>query len=673
MKISHKLIYGYLVIALLMSSLGYLSIRIYSDIKYKVIKLNVNSNKEFKLSDEILLAIEKCQTSAHDLFKKKYKIVYKPYEKKTEEKEIIQAERDLKANVEELAHILSGTKNSTSFHRKQTKAKGDKEIEEIKKEESLEWLNLKKKRYYYHWKYISYFIHLAEEMPDRAYTFFEKTLEPHYRKNIVPIIAKYREGANEKMKSQFRKIIEQDIPNAYIIIIVSTIFTIFTVFFLGFYISRSVSRPIVHLTNAALEIGRGQLDTKIDIKSKDEIGVLADAFNRMAYDLSRKTVSKSYVDNIIKSMLDTLIVVDADARIRMVNKSTLDLLGYENNELIGEPVDKIFAEERPSIPVINRLISEGSAVNMEKTYLTKDGRSIPVLFSGAVMHGDNSEIQGIVCVARDIVERKQAEIVLQKARDELEQRVVERTAELSMANKQLKKEIEGHRRTEAALRESEEKLRFLSSQLLKVQEKERRRISLELHDELGQSLSLLKVQLGTIKRKLRNDQTALNEGLQETQQHLNDIIGNVRRLSRDLSPSILEDLGLSAAIEWLISDFAKHYKMKIVFDSENVDDYFSSEHQIIIYRIFQEILSNIGKHAEASKVSVKVEKKDKVIAFSVQDNGKGFDIDKISAKNSTEKGMGLAAMHERALIVGSSLHIATQDNKGTRISFTVPI
>jgi len=357
----------------------------------------------------------------------------------------------------------------------------------------------------------------------------------------------------------------------------------------------------------------------------------------------------------------------------MVNKSTLDLLGYEKKELIGKSINKIIAEESSHSSAIKQLISEGAVGNIEKTYLTKDGHNIPVLFSGAVMHADNDELQGIVCVARDIIERKQAEVALKKAKDELELRVAERTAELLNANTHLQKEIEERRRTEAAMRESKGKLRSLSSQLLKAQEKERRRISLELHDELGQSLSLLKVQLGAIKRKLDDDQSDLIIDLEEPRQHLNYIIESVRRLSRDLSPSILEDLGLSAALEWLVADFARHHSLSLSYTAENIDDFFSHEHQIIIYRIFQETLSNLGKHAAASEVFVKVKKTAHEVSFLIADNGIGFDIRQVSQEKSTEKGMGLAAMQERALIIGSSLDISTQTDKGTQISFKIPI
>jgi PAS domain S-box-containing protein len=669
MKISHKLISGYLAIALLMSFTGYLSIRIYNDIKYKVIQLNKYSAVEPGSSDEILLAIERCQTSTHDLFKKKYKIIYKPYETKPEEIEIVQAQQNLKANVDKLAHLLSGTKDSTRTPVHLAKEKGLQEIEE----EPQEWLNLRKKRYFYQWKYISHFIYLAKEAPDQAYDFFERTLEPHYRKSIAPIIHQYREDAQEQMKEQFKGIVEEYIPSANIIIIVSTLVLLFSVVLLGFWVSRSVSRPIIKLANAARDIGKGQLDTKIDIKSGDEIGILANAFNQMTYDLSRTTVSKSYVDNIIKSMLDTLIVVDADATIAKVNKSTLDLLGYKENELIGKPIEKVIIEEGSKTgSVFDGLIPEGSAGNVEKTYLTKDGAKIPVLFSGAVMPGDNGKIQGIVCVAQDISSRKHAEIALQKAHEELERRVEMRTAELVEANKQLKNEIAERMRTEEALRESRNRLQFLSSHILNAQEEERRRLSLELHDELGQSLSLLKIQLGSIKRQLREDQASLMEPFEQTRQYLNLVIENVRRLSRDLSPSILEDLGLSAGIEWLIRDFAKHYNFRASFDTEDISDLFSPEHQIVIYRIFQEIFTNIGKHAQATHVSVAIQKQDWVVSFLVEDNGKGFDINEVSLKSPGEKGMGLAAMHERARMVGSSLDIWTQNGKGTKISFTIP-
>ncbi len=167
--------------------------------------------------------------------------------------------------------------------------------------------------------------------------------------------------------------------------------------------SRSISRPVKKLKKATNEVGRGNWNINIEVQSNDEIGELACAFNEMIKELQRTTVSRNYVDNIIKSMIETLVVAAPDGTIQTVNKATCDLLGYRAEELIGQPVDAVFVNE------LNEIIKRGSIRNIEKNYLTKDGRKIPMLFSGSVMHYDDGSIQGMVCAAQDITERKRAE------------------------------------------------------------------------------------------------------------------------------------------------------------------------------------------------------------------------------------------------------------------------
>jgi signal transduction histidine kinase len=205
------------------------------------------------------------------------------------------------------------------------------------------------------------------------------------------------------------------------------------------------------------------------------------------------------------------------------------------------------------------------------------------------------------------------------------------------------------------------------------QEAERARLARELHDDLGQSLSLLKVQLSSIQQKLGSKQEAIIEKVDEARVYLDLILENVRRLSKALSPSILEDLGLSAALRWLIGDFTKHHAFKTDLNIENPDDYFTPETQIVIYRIFQEILANIGKHASADLVTVSIHKYEGRVSFAVADNGKGFDMADLSVKDATEKGIGLTTMQERALMLGSSLEIQTEKGTGTKVTFTIPI
>ena len=167
-------------------------------------------------------------------------------------------------------------------------------------------------------------------------------------------------------------------------------------------------------------------------------------------------------------------------------------------------------------------------------------------------------------------------------------------------------DITRRRRAEEALWESEQRLRFLTSQLLTAQERERKRISMELHDELGQSLAVLKLQIRAIERGLEEDQQDLKVECRELLDYLDGVIDNVRRLSRDLSPAILEDLGLQSALKYLIDGVSKHYTVSHSFEVEDLDQLFTSDAQIMIYRIFQECLTNISKHAGASQVSIAV-------------------------------------------------------------------
>ena len=180
--------------------------------------------------------------------------------------------------------------------------------------------------------------------------------------------------------------------------------------FVAYVLSRYIARPITDLARAAEYLAGGDLSTRVSVQTTGEVQMLVESFNRMAEDLALTTVSKEYVDNIINSMIDTLIVISPEGNILQANAAARTLLGYTEEELIGQGIELIIKEGvQKGSSALDDLITLGYVDNTEQTYIAKDGRQMPVLFSGAAMQGGDGAIQAIVCVAQDITQRKHAE------------------------------------------------------------------------------------------------------------------------------------------------------------------------------------------------------------------------------------------------------------------------
>ena len=184
--------------------------------------------------------------------------------------------------------------------------------------------------------------------------------------------------------------------------------------FLAYGIFQTVSRPITTLKAFAERIGRGDLDATVEIRSRDEFGLLARTFDQMIRDLRAKTVSRDYVESILKSMANTLIVMGLDRKIQSANAAALDLLGYGADDLIGQPVDLIL-EASDQRPVLDEALAQGFLSNVDLHYKTRRGERIPMTFTASTLQDGTGAVTGLVCVAQDISERKQSERELEEA------------------------------------------------------------------------------------------------------------------------------------------------------------------------------------------------------------------------------------------------------------------
>ena len=199
---------------------------------------------------------------------------------------------------------------------------------------------------------------------------------------------------------------------------------------------------------------------------------------------------------------------------------------------------------------------------------------------------------------------------LRQANEVLEQRVSERTAEVTAAN---------------------ERMKYLTSQILTAQEQERKRISMDLHDDLGQSLLVLRMQLNAMLRKSPAD-LPIRPGLEESAKYLVEIIDKVRSLSHALSPTSLGNLSLTEAVKSLLEEFQKYHDIGTEADLDEVGPLLSKEARVGVYRILQEFLANVHKHAQATRVKVAIKALGDRVMVAMEDNGIGFDLGEVAER-----------------------------------------
>ncbi len=274
-------------------------------------------------------------------------------------------------------------------------------------------------------------------------------------------------------------------------------------------------------------------------------------------------------------------------------------------------------------------------------------------------------------IATDITERKHAQDALQKARDELEDRVKQRTAELAKINEELQSEINERKRAESKLLDYQMQLRSLASELSFAEERLRRRMATDVHDHIGQNLAISKIKLESLAEHARSPELA---GLvDELRQLLAETIKSTRSLTFELSPPVLYELGFEAAMEWLVRRMREQHGLDAEFENDGRPKPLEPNVRVFLFQAVRELLVNIAKHAQASKVTVTTRRFDGQIKVLVEDDGIGFEVSKVSFNDYETGGFGLFSIRERSGYIGCSFKIDSKVGRGTCITLTAPI
>jgi len=359
----------------------------------------------------------------------------------------------------------------------------------------------------------------------------------------------------------------------------------------------------------------------------------------------RKT--ELWLATVLRSVGDAVIASDRVGRITFMNQMAEKLTGWKQEDALGKKLTEVLHikdEELGSLEkhLVEKVITQGLIINLleDRLLVAKDGTVIPISDSVAPIRGDDGETPGTVLIFRDITERK---------------------------------------REEGKLRTSRLQLRALYTRLQQIREEERVLISREIHDEMGGGLTGLKMDLSWLLHKVYDteagkERVALMDRIHTSNALIDQMIQVVRRISTDLRPSVLDDLGLIAALEWQLSEFTSRtgisHEFVTAFDYINL----KKDTAVAVFRIFQETLTNVARHSGATKVTVLLREgerslfEDGSFFLEIRDNGRGITEGEIL----DTKSLGILGMSERALVFGGDLRISGEPDSGTTVVLKIP-
>jgi PAS domain S-box-containing protein len=331
---------------------------------------------------------------------------------------------------------------------------------------------------------------------------------------------------------------------------------------------------------------------------------------------------------LFENARDAMYVHDLEGTYISINHAAEKLSGYLREEIVGHNFVEFVAAEH--IKQVRERFCNKLATKGETTYeveiVARDGRRVPVEVSSRAIY-ENGVIVGVQGTARDITERKLAQDALQ----------------------------------------------MFSRQLIEAQEDERRRIARELHDQIGQVLTAVKMNLYAVQRVCPT--TDAGAHIKDNIEAVDEALRLVRDLSVDLRPPLLDDLGLVTALHWYVDRYAKRTEIaaEVLIDLKDPNVRFSREVETACFRIAQEALTNVARHARARRVWLRLRKKHNILMLSVKDDGSGFDPEALRKRAPRAATLGLLGMQERAHAAGGVIEIDSAISKGTEIRLELPL
>jgi PAS domain S-box-containing protein len=371
----------------------------------------------------------------------------------------------------------------------------------------------------------------------------------------------------------------------------------------------------------------------------DEKGVITQIVGVVQDITQRKQTEKTLQENeekyrsLFATVADAIIIFDLETtNIVDINSAALKLYGYTENEIKKLTLLDISNEPEKSLQSV-RVTSLEKTISIPIRYhKKKDGTIFPVEITGSVFElGNRKVLCGII---RDITER------------------ILKDGELSNTLTQL---------------------RQLSSRLDSIREEEARRISRELHDEMGQYLTAINLNLQELTEKMyEGDKNSINIILEHTSEIVDETEEKIHELSLELRPLMLDELGLVSTFHWYINKTFSHLETDCSFESTNMKKRLTAELEITFFRVMQETVTNVLRHAKATNVKIDLDKTDKNVIYTISDDGKGFNLQKYSTHTQPTQGLGLIGIKERVQRFSGKVNIESEQKKGTTVKVIIP-